>query len=230
MLRSTLLTLPLRLIGLGLAVAIPQAAVATPLIGDDTTIEVTLDLQQLGITLGVEGSANPSIDALGRAVLPITGGDLDLDPLAGTAEHEFSAITLSMGQIKLYLEFPVIDFTNAVLTAFVGVFDGGVFSTPAGTDPVPIFAVRSCLLSASSDPCRDQDGSILLNGFGLDFTSESSALLSQLFGGSFEEGEQFGVALVDVRFEEVPEPHVAALVAVGMTGLWAAGRRRRLRT
>ncbi|MDJ0786882.1 MAG: PEP-CTERM sorting domain-containing protein [Myxococcota bacterium] len=195
--------------------AIPAGgALALPLIGDETIVDLTSesDLIALGASLSGGGPA------LGSVAIPITGGDVDVPLLTGTVEHQGSLITLSSAFGSVDLRNLVIDLTASILRADTAVGDG-----------IAIFEVRSCLLTTASDPCLDDDGSLLVNGFGLDWTDAAATLVNDVvFGGAanLAGGDAFGVADLDLRFGSVPEPATALLLAAG-AALLVGGRRFR---
>jgi hypothetical protein len=199
----------------GALVAAPPAA-AAPLVGDETSILVTADLSPLSLTLG--GSA--STDALGRLVLPVTGGDVEIPLLTGTIEHVGSSLTLALGGASLELADLLIDLTDAVVRGSLTFRQGGdtLFS-----GPLALFDSRLCFLSTGFDPCLDGDGSTLLNGVGLNVTESLALFVDDAFGIGDVTGGPFGVAFLDIRFASVPEPSSAALLA--LAGLAALSRR-----
>jgi len=204
--------------------AVPAGAI--PLIGDETRIEVTTrnDLAAMGIEIGLVGGA--SLDGAGDLVLPITGGDLTIPLLEGIVEHQGSGFSLSVSPstpnvspIVLFQDL-VIDLLDLVVRAdlLVG------FPLGSAGNGVAVFEARTCLTSTGIDPCLDQDGSILLNGFGLDWTTGAAILANDVLGTSLTGGDPFGVALLDIRL--VPEPATGLLLLAGLLGI--AGRRRRI--
>ncbi len=204
---------------LGLAAA---PASALPLVGDQTTIYVTADLGGLGISLVPGGGT--STDALGNLVLPITGGDVSIPLLEGTVEHQGSTLGLERGDTRIALENLVIDLTNSVVTGFLGLVVGGELQFGG---EVALFDARSCLVSTGSDPCLDRDGSLLLNGFGLDLTETLTMFLNDAFDGDFARGDPLGVAFLDLRFETVPEPALGGLLLLAGVAALAQRQRRR---
>ena len=193
-----------------------SAAGATPVIGDATTIALT------GGFLGSLGAVTDGIDkdALGRLVIPVVGGDVEIPLLTGTVLHSGS-ITLSQGAASLELADFVIDLTDPGVSGMLTYRDGGntLFS-----GSVALFEGRLCVLSTGTDPCLDTDGSTLLNGVGLGVAGALATFLDDAFGIAGAAGETFGVALLDLRFA-VPEPAVALLLAAA--ALAGAARSRR---
>jgi hypothetical protein len=190
---------------------------ATPLIGDQTTIEITGDFGDLDIVLS-QGSFS---DALGNAVFPIVGGDVSIPLLEGVALHD-GGVGFERDGVRVGIEAFALDFTNGVLTGFLGLLVDGA---PRFGGEVALFDVRSCLTSTASDPCLDGDGSLLLNGFGLDLTDTLAMFLNDAFGTGFAGGDPFGVATVDLRFAEVPEPGLGWLL--GLAAACVLARRAR---
>lgn len=187
------------------------AASALPLIGDETILDLTSEpaLEALGASLNGGGAP------LGSVALPITGGDVEIPLLTGTVEHDGSLLTLSSALGSLGFQDLVIDLTASLVRADL------IFAANFA-----VFEVRSCLLSTAADPCIDDDGSLLVNGFGLDWTDAAATLVNDIiFGGvqNLRGGDQFAVADLDLRFGSVPEPAGALLAvsALGVLGLLA---------
>jgi len=111
-------------------------------------------------------------------LLPIIGGDLSIPLLEGTVEHG-GTVAFEQGGIRVAVEDLVFDLTNSVVTGLLGFL---VDRVPQFVGQVTLFDLRSCLLSTGSDPCRDDDGSTLLNGFGLDYSDTLAMFLNDAFG------------------------------------------------
>lgn len=201
-------------VALLLMLAWTAGASATPLVGDQTTVEITGDFGDLDIVL----SQGSSTDALGNAVFPIVGGDVTVPLLEGTAVHQ-GGLAFERDDVRLGIEDFVLDLTNSVLTGFLGLLVDG---EPQFGGEVALFDVRSCLTSTASDPCLDDDGSLLLNGFGLDLTDTLAMFLNDAFGTGFAAGDPFGVAYVDLRFDQGESPHVPEPALGWLLGLGAA--------
>jgi hypothetical protein len=206
-------------LGLALALFITTTggAGATPVAGDQTAIDLT---QPALAGLGVDALGTGSVDGIGRVVLPITGGDVGIPLVDGSIEHDGSGFALSQSMVSVsFLDLLLdLDFSRVLGTA---VLDPG--SGPSQTfEDVVLFDARACLLSTGSDPCTDDDGSIRLNGFGLDLVGFTAGLLNDAFFGGESlmlEGDILGIADVDIRL--VPEPGTAVLggLALGALGM-----------
>ncbi|MGH0038166.1 MAG: hypothetical protein ACQGVK_24305 [Myxococcota bacterium] len=197
-------------------------ALATPVDGDQTAVDPTQPLLS-GVGLSALGSG--SVDGIGRAVLPVTGGDVGIPLVDGYIEHEGSGFALTQGTVSVsFLDLLVdLDFSRVLGTL---VFDPGADPNQVFEDVV-LFDARACLLSTGSDPCTDDDGSIRLNGFGLDLVGLTADVLNDAFFDgtpSLLEGDILGIADIDIRL--VPEPGVARLALVAAAGLGLALRRR----
>jgi hypothetical protein len=208
-----------------MAAVLAGSAGATPLAGDQTAIDLTQPL--LG-GLGVTATGSGSVDGIGRVVLPITGGDVGIPLVDGTIEHEGSGFALTQGMVSVsFLDLLIdLDFSRVLGTLIVDVGGGANQVFP----DVVLFDARACLLSTGSDPCTDDDGSIRLNGFGLDLVGLTADVLDDaFFGGSAAllEGDILGIADIDIRL--VPEPATSWLAVVAVGSLAAALRRSRPR-
>ena len=207
---------------------LPADAQATPLIKNQTAIEL-LDgplVSANGITVDVIPGTGPDpafVNPIGQAVIPITGGDLDLDFSEGTIVHEATAglaFTSSAGSLSL--TNLVIDLDFFVVTADV---------SGTGIGPVPdavVFDLTLCVFSAGSDPCLDGAGGIRLYGMGLRLSGEAAPLVGAALGLTEEQvlalsGPHLALALPVIR--PIPEPGTLALVGAGLLGLAARKRR-----
>ncbi len=213
--------------GFALLLAAVAPATAIPLVGDATRLLLTGegDLAALGVTLEIDGVSGIG-GLLGEAVLPITGGDVSFPLLTGTIEHALSVVRLTGpgfggAAASITLSAPILDLDLEEVTALAESSAIGLLPTR-----LPVFSMRSCLLSTGSDPCLDGDGSILVSGFGLDWSATGATLLNESFflgEPVIAEGDRFGVALPDLR--PIPEPAGLALLGFGLAVLAARTRR-----
>lgn len=116
-------TLTAALAGAGLLMS---PALAAPVTGGITAVEVTVDLVGAGVTPGLIGTATAVSDDPLTVSFPITGGDLDPATLAGTIEHDGSGLTLAANGTTVELTDFVIDTAGSVLSGVVAVAGGPV--------------------------------------------------------------------------------------------------------
>lgn len=205
-------------LALAFAVVAPRPAAATPVAGDQTALDLT---QPLLAGPAVTALGGASVDGIGRVVLPITGGDVGIPLVDGQIEHSGSGFALTQGLASVsFLDLLVdLDFSRVLGTLVLDVGSGPdqIFSD------VVLFDARACLLSTGSDPCTDDDGSIRLNGFGLDLVGLTADVLNDAFFGgeaALLEGDLVAIADIDLRL--VPEPGAAALLLAAAGALLAA--------
>ena len=103
----------------------------------------------------------------------------------------------------------------------------GGWSATFGNDrdlgELPFFELRECTGSRRKNPCLDDDGHTLPNGFHLAWTADGAQAVNELLldAPEFAAGDAFGVASVNLR--TVPEPSSVLLVGIGL--VWLARRR-----
>ncbi len=204
----------------GAALLCNGQAIAEPIMGGQTNVEVTAPLADLGITPALLGGELVSAEPLTLG-FDITGGDLDFSTLAGTIEHEGSSISLTgdMGNdddsddVTVVLSDFMINTGTAILSADVN--GGGM---------VDLFSLDLTGLDAAAvtDLSNPQ--------ISLNFLDAASGLLEDTFG--LEEGTlmgaQFGLAATApmAMSADVSEPALFGALAGGFFGL-AMYRRRR---
>ena len=195
-------------------------ATAAPVSGGITAVEVTIDLEGAGITPGLIGDAALA-EGDGLTVLfPITGGDLEVDPLSGTIEHEGSGLTLSAGGATVELTDFIVNATTGFLSGNVAVVGGDSLGR------VDIFS-----LSNVGDLTLEQITDTESPAISLLVTAGAAQALEGAFGlvglADLLTGAEFGLAATAPFFGEpdvVPLPAAALFFATG-AGLFAARRR-----
>ncbi len=214
------------------------AQAATIFTGDQTTVLVTsfFALTDAGFTVAPLGSAVVGDDVAKDVILdvprvlaafPITGGGINTMTGDVIVEHDGSGLELSTDTpASVALENFEILLDATASGNVLGTLFGDV--TINGGDPIvgaDIFTLTGCGLGLEP-ACIDSDASTILNGVRLGLTSTAAGVLNDTFDVDvFAEGDQVGIARVDVRV--VPEPGTLLLTSLGLVGLAYAGRSRR---
>ena len=200
---------------LGLALLWAGSAAAVPVIGDQSSVTLVVDTSSLGITVTTLGTA--STDVLGRTVLPITGGDVTLNPLAGSINHDGSGLSLERLGSTLTFENLVVDFSSGIVSGDVG--------GTGQTGNLDLFTLQSC----SSGSCTDGHGGIPVTETGLFLRDNGANLLNGLFAGPVvATGDQIGLAEIHLRLQDgnsVPEPATLMLLGASLASLALVRRR-----
>ncbi|MEM8799419.1 MAG: PEP-CTERM sorting domain-containing protein [Pseudomonadota bacterium] len=211
--------------------AIASPALAVPIAGGQTNVEVTADLADLGLTPGITGTSTiVSGDPLTLG-FGISGGDLDFSTLAGTIEHEGVGVSLladfgtddTGDDITVILSDFVIDTVNALLFGDVDVGGDGVDVAGAELFEIDLTGLDAAAITDLDNPAIP-----------LTFTATAAGLLQETFG--LDEtidltGGEFGLAAtapIASDVVDVPEPAIATLFGLGIVGVAMHRRRRRL--
>lgn len=193
------------------------SALAAPIMGGQTNVEVTAPLADLGITPALLNGELVSSQPLTLG-FDVTGGDLDFTTLAGTIEHAGSSISLTgdlgtvdnSDDVTVVLSNFLIDTNNAILSADVN--GGGM---------VDLFSLDFSELNAAeiTDLTAPQ--------ISLTFLDAASDLLEQSFalGEDTLSGAQFGLAATAPTPADVSEPALFSAFAGGLFGLMMFRRR-----
>ena len=166
------------------------------------TTSVALDagfvraLESLEVTPGPVGDAR--ITKGGRAVFPITGGDVtyyrpgSVSPyVQGLIEHEGSGLSLEAGGKRVELTDFEVDPGRSVLTGTVSV-DGEQAAADA-----PLFFLDGRTLQPLE---VRENGTAVLQGTTVKLKAEAAQLLNETFGiDALEEGLEIGVARIVVN-------------------------------
>ncbi|HTO08003.1 MAG TPA: PEP-CTERM sorting domain-containing protein [Myxococcota bacterium] len=175
---------------------------AVPVIGDESSVSLVIDTSSLGISVTPMGST--TIDPLGRYVLPITGGDVTLHPLAGSIQHDGSGLSLDRSGSTLTFQNLNVDFTSGIVSGDVG--------GTGSTGNMDLFTIQSC---AAGD-CTDGHGGIPVTETGLFLRDNGASLVNGLFSSPIvATGDQIGLAEIHLRLEDgnsVPEPALLLLL------------------
>jgi PEP-CTERM motif len=200
---------------LAAAALVPSAAIAAPITGGETRVEVTADVPGLGLSPGLIGSASLISAAPLTVGFPITGGDLD-GSLAGSIAHDGSGLSLTNGLVTLSLENFLIDTIAQTIFGDVSV-DGSLVAADAA-----IFSFDLSMLPPGTDITDLDDPSLPLL-----VTGVAAGVLTDLFATPNLTGIQFALAATAPQFAtEIPEPALIGLFGVGLVGVAALRRRR----
>ncbi len=146
------------------------AAAPLPLIGDDTRVRITADLDGLGLTPGLTGTAA----FVGSDInFDITGGELD--GLAGEILHEGSGVSLTAGGTSVFAGNFIIDTVNQQLLGDVSVGPDQMTAAVVGDD-LPLFTFD--LSTVSVDQLTDLSEPLLA----LIITDTLAGALTDVFG------------------------------------------------
>ena len=188
------------------------AANAAPvgLAGADTRVLVTADLEGLGLTPSLQGSATFENGAIN---FPITGGSLDFTTLAGEILHEGSGVFLSDGSNSVFAGNFIIDTTNQTIFGDVVLND-----TINVGDDLPLFSFDLSTITAPELLDLDNPSLSLL------ITATLAGALTEVFGAPDLEGAEFGLAAT--LPQPVPVPGALGLFLAGAGVLHLMRRRR----
>lgn len=220
-----------RTIAAGIAIAVTgltlafggSPARAIPIAGDYSVIDLTTDpaLTAAGVVTTALGTAeihHYGIPGVTLAVLPVTGGDVDLPTsFLGTVEHDGSGLRLSFLGVDL-------DFTNLVMSTITGKVTAD-FTVGAASGTAEIFDILPCDSGAPGTCATIPGGAVIPSALRLTFSADGAALVAFAFGIPGLAGVQFGVWNTALR--AVPEPGTALLVSGALAGLAAIRRSRR---
>lgn len=213
------------------ALTLAGTAAAAPVTDGITAVEVTVDLDGVGIAPAPLGSAEVDGDADGLVLLfPITGGDLDPMTLGGTIEHDGSGLSLSANDTVVSLENFTINTVGQVITALVTIetttmTDTGTTSSVEQIDGAPIFTFDLSGLTAEEITDTEEPSIVLLlSEFAATALADSLAIpaLAGLAGTPFALA---GTAPILDTAAPVPLPGAAALFVTG-AAVFAARRRK----
>lgn len=198
------------LIAAGLALAAfawHGTARATPVVGNESIVTLVVDVGSLGVTVAPTGTA--TVDPIGRYVLPVTGGDVTFNPLAGFILHEGSGLSFTRDTSNVTVANLRVDFTSGVVT--------GDVSGTVSTGNMDLFNIVPC----DNGGCTDGHGGIPVTEKGLFLTSNGANLFNGLYTSPVvTTGDQVGLAEIHLRLEGgVPEPTTLLLMGIGLAGL-----------
>jgi hypothetical protein len=194
-------------------IAVPPPA--TQLSGGFTTVQLDAapTLSSLGVSVNLLGSATlKSATPVPTVLFPITGGTInsDVNPVPGVPaaliNHDGSGLNLTAGTVSVDLQNFLIDTQS--LTLFGRVTQNGNLVG----DLIPLFAIG--LSGVDSLP------------FSLSLTEAAAGALNSFFSvTAFTRGLAIGVA---GTAPQVAEPANLALLGLGLAGLVAVNRRRKI--
>ncbi len=181
--------------------------------GGETRVSVTADLEGLGLTPGLLGTAS-IVDTDGLVIsFPITGGELDAD-LAGTIEHEGSGVSLTAGDVVLNLQNFVIDTTASSIFGDVSFADTSLMDVSLFT-----FDLSALEDDDSISDLDDPDIELFIS-------AAAAGVLTELFGAPDLTGATFGFAATAPDLAvDVPAPGALGLLGLGVLAIGFARRR-----
>lgn len=181
------------------ALGVAGAAPAAPILGGETTVEVTADLAALGLGGAPFGTASADGAVF---TFPITGGRTG--PSAALIEHEGSGVTL-------------FALEDASVAATVGGFLIDTGGAVVGGD----------LIGGAEDLVLFEFGEVDDDGIDLEIGGALAGALTEVFGAPDLTGAVFGVADTAPDVAPIPVPAGLPLLAAGLGALAFAARRRK---
>ena len=196
-----------------------SAVQAVPIVGGDTTVELTAAevLASLGIEVGLLGTASIEVDdstGIPTVTFPITGGDTESGTDGGALiEHDGSGLSLSVTDdddmtTTINLENFLIDTGALALSGLVTIGD-------AVLEDVPLFDISETLALSLTDVAADT----IESTFGFDDEVQLN-------------GAVLGQAATDPQVDDgggpvpVSEPSIFALLALGVMLMLGFSRKR----
>lgn len=193
------------------------AAQALPIVGGETRIDFTDDIQKL-----VEGTLGATVSATGAATfdperfafsIPVTGGNSASGGLPGSVvTHDGSAVRVTKGETRFEFGEFVVDVDTALVISSVR------SKAPAVDTPLDLPAAAAFFVG----PNPEADGL----PFALTVTPNGARNFNNTFGAdALAAGDLVGTAGIDL--EVVPVPAALPLLATAVGGLGFALHRRR---
>jgi hypothetical protein len=212
--------IPLFITSLALLFCLQGSASATPVgvVNGATQLNVTSfgTLTSLGITISPGGTAEViSIPALPSPIVFYDVTSVDLDPSSTQIFHVGSVLDLTR-------DANTVSLSNFLIDATQGLVFADVLATGFDANAAVFSISKACSVA---DPCSGLDGTATIDGLELQLTSAAGGLLADQLSIADLTGSVIAVA--NSSFTPVPEPGTALLMALGLGGLSAAGRRPR---
>lgn len=177
--------------------------------GGETNLEFSVDLGVLDVEVTPLGDT--TVDPLGRFVLPITEGNVAVNPLRGEVEHEGSGLRFSFGGASLDVDNLEFDFDHLRVT--------GEVTLGSITALLGIFNIVPCI----GGECTAPGGMVPITGFGLFLRPEAEEKFESLFGDRrFDVGDQIALANMELKVADgppVPEPTLLMLLGLALAGM-----------
>jgi len=187
----------------GTARAAPQE-----IVGGETDLMFTVDLDALDVAVSARGSA--AIASPG-VILPITSGVVDLVATQGSIQHQGSGLEFDFGGVSVDADNLEFDFDDRTVN---GDLSAGPLHQHTG-----IFDIVEC----SHGGCVAPGGSVPTMGYGLFLRPQAADFFENgVFGDkAFDDGDQILFAKTYPNFAggSVPEPWRATLVGVSLAAL-----------
>ena len=192
------------------------AAGAAPreIVGGDTALTFTVDLDALDVAVSPRGNAEVASPGL---ILPITSGVADLAATQGSIQHQGSGLEFDFGGVSVNADNLEFDFDDWMVNGDLSL---GPLHLHTG-----IFDIVVC----SEGGCVGPGGNVPTSGYGLFLRPQAADFFeNDVFGDKvFDDGDQILFAETHPVFAgAAPEPGLATLLGAALAALVPRSRKR----